>query len=306
MKFVQPFPLYIFALAGLGVSGANGYVYSSGQLGRRSFTSRNGQRDDSSGDNKNYASSFQNGHYKQRRDSVDQAFRCLQDKLGCMDGEFNRLTIGSTQIPFQKFDEETAKKWLDKAFDLASEFNKDFATSPTERDNTDEIIQKSRDWVARFYEDKGIEEESDESTSASPSNQADSSTSPENEQEDTENATNGPDGTSTKNGEVISEIPNSENISSEEMFRVTVDLPGVARGDVDVTLDDAGNFLVITASRKTEGADQRVRMYKKKIVFVESEMDVNKMEARLSNGLLFISAPKIKPTEKKRKIAVTY
>merc|ERR1712238_293106 len=98
----------------------------------------------------------------------------------------------------------------------------------------------------------------------------------------------------------LPETANSENRSNEEMFQVAVDLPGVDRTDVNVTLD--GDFLVIEATRNPGSGRQTMRRYIKRIAVVENEVDIDKMKASLNNGVLVVSAPKIKVTEIKRKI----
>ena len=106
--------------------------------------------------------------------------------------------------------------------------------------------------------------------------------------------------------EVVSETPKSENRGDEEIFRVSIDLPGVDRTDVDVTVveDGSGDFLLIRAKRDTGSDGAPVRMYSKKIAIPEKQqVDIEKLDARLKNGVLVVSAPKLKPSE--RKIAIS-
>jgi len=211
--------------------------------------------------------------------------------------------MGSTQDPFEKFDEDASKKWIEKAFDLASELNKDFAATPKEKERNDEVIQESRDWFARLYKDQEEFEATNEGGDSF-MNQADSLTSPGKKPEDPDTVTKWPTPShKTKQDEILSEIPESENRSSKEMFQVAVDLPGVKRADVDVTLD--GDFLVIIAMRNTGSVGQTLRKYEKKITFRQNEVDMDKMEASLNHGELLISVPINKPAEEKRKIPVT-
>merc|ERR1739845_273129 len=77
---------------------------------------------------------------------------------------------------------------------------------------------------------------------------------------------------------------------------------GVEKNDVDVTVED--DFLIVRGTRRRRrrlfpGVDDDepkpavvTRKYRKKIAFVESEVDIDQMEATFENGVLVISAPK--------------
>ena len=206
--------------------------------------------------------------------------------------------MGLSEDLFGKIDKKATKKWTDKAFELASEFNKDFAATSKERDTTDEFIQKSRDWVGRVYKDqenKAADDGKDSSleqanfsiTSKKTSSNQDYLTTP----------------TPEKEKVYLPETANSENRSNEEIFQVAVNLPGVVRTNVNVTLD--GDFLVIEATRNPGSGRQTMRRYIKRIAVVENEVDIDKMKASLNNGVLVVSAPKIKVTEIKRKIPIS-
>merc|ERR1712232_854578 len=93
--------------------------------------------------------------------------------------------------------------------------------------------------------------------------------------------------------EPLTVTPYAENASDDETFRVAVDLPGVQRDDVEVSVQD--DFLVVEAKRQRGGGKEIE--YSKKIAFVESEVDVERMEATYDNGVLVISAPKKKKDE---------
>jgi HSP20 family molecular chaperone IbpA len=138
--------------------------------------------------------------------------------------------------PFEAIDKKTARKWIEKAFDLASELNDDFTAISEEKDVTDEMLQKSRNWIAHmYYEDE--ETDGDHSSSHQP----DPSVSSRTEFEDRKSTSVPiPD----KPYEDVSKTPKSENRSDEEMFRVSIDLLGVDRTDVDITLveDGGDNF----------------------------------------------------------------
>merc|ERR1719158_398411 len=118
----------------------------------------------------------------------------------------------------------------------------------------------------------------------------------------------------------VTETPKMENASDEDTFRIAVDLPGVEKVDVDVTVED--EFLIVKGTRRrrrrlfpgvddeepNEGPAKVTRKYSKKIAFVESEVDMDQMEATFENGVLVVSAPKKKedppPEEPKRRIPI--
>merc|ERR1712224_133274 len=203
-------------------------------------------------------------------------------------------------------DTKTAKKWIEKAFDLASEFNQDFTNVQGERDATDEILRKSRDWVAGLYEEEDDNEDDnkesenqstnchDENKKRACSDQSDtSSVSSERDSDETEK----------KTAKIASETPDSENRSDEKVFEVSVDLPGVDRTDIDISVED--DCLLVCAERKTESREGKDRVYTIEIPFPENEVDADKLEASFKNGVLIISAPKLKSRkEKKRKIPI--
>jgi HSP20 family protein len=298
---------------GIGTFRVNGFVYSSGpaKLPRQPKTTRQQISMSKNGDfNPNFASSPRN---RIRKDcaNANEAFRELRDEFGnnnnnretTMDGQFEWVVGGAD--PFEAIDKKTGKKWIEKAFDLASEFNNDF-TAESEKDATDEMLQISRDWVARmYYEDtEAAIRDCDSTTESSSNHQPDHSVSSGTESEDRESASVPiPD----KPNEVVSETPNSETRSDEEIFRVSIDLPGVDRTDVDVTVvEDGGDFLLIRAKRDTGSDGAPVRTYSKKITIPEKQqVDMDKLEASLKNGVLVVSAPKLKPRVSERKIVIS-
>jgi len=290
----QYFPLIaLLAATGLGGTFDRANAYVSGPGPNRSYRrpSNCPPKNSATTDDANFASSPRSRHYKQRQqERINQAFRELQNEFSAGTGQqldgIDLMTMGSKPFLdpfFKKVDKDVAKKWVDRAFDLASEFNNDFSDTPEERENMDEILQKSRDWVNGMCNETSSTQQPD-SAEQRPS-------------------------TSKKTKRAFPEIPNAENRSNEETFQVAIDLPGVERADVDVALD--GDFLVIEATRRSSKAtgseDERqpIREYRKKIAFVEQEVDMDQLEANLSNGVLLISAPKKKATENKRKIQIT-
>lgn len=306
-------------VVGLGAFRVNGYVYSSGPLGRNPHkpkTTRHNSNSEKDGFSSFESSPRRKSIRQEQQDCVSQAFRELQDEIG----DKNRATVGgqldwvtemmgatsaeAAKDLFQKVDKNTSKKWVEKAFDLAFEFNNDFAAVPGEKDATDEILRKSRDWVARMYEDVEKETETEEATNDDDGGSNSSSSIP---LEEGQERTAGPSSPDDKVNEVVSEVtPNSENRSNEELFRVDVDLPGVARTDIDITME--GDSLLLHAKRtigSDDGSAPMVRVYTERIPFPENEVFTDKLDARLKNGVLVVTAPKRKPSEMtKRKIPI--
>lgn len=313
---VQLFLLSQLLVLGLGTSGVDGYVYSSGPLPRNNGTPKTrGQKNSNCRDFETFESSPRN---RNRQDCVNEAFRELRDELR----DFNRETTGTKtngqfdwiaaleQDPFASIDKKTAKKWIEKAFDFAFEFNEDFATVPGEKDSTEEFLKKSREWVSRMYEEDAddteddteeeVTTEDDNGGNPSPSNQSKSPISVETESEEREYT---PDPPQKKNSdEIVSEeYLNVQDLSTKDVFAVSFDLPGVDKSDVDVTVD--GKVLLVRAQRKTGNDGSVVRLYKATKPMGEEEIDLDKLEASLKNGVLVISAPK-KQRSINRKIPV--
>ena len=87
---------------------------------------------------------------------------------------------------------------------------------------------------------------------------------------------------------------------------MAIDLPGVDQSDIDVTVE--GNLLRITAKRNTGIEGSPIRKYADVFDLKENEVDTDQpdeLEAKLSNGVLVISAPKQKPQDSVRKIPIT-
>jgi len=304
MKIVNSLPTFIIVFLGTRAFKANALLYSSGPLRRSSHPPKSPNVDCANGDNPNFASSPRNNVYKKRQERMDQVLRELQDEFGdgkrnSMDGQqCNWVTMGLSQDPFKTIDKEATKKWTEKAFDLASEFNKDFAGTSKERDTTDEFLQKSRDWVDRVYKDQ--ENKATHDGEDSPLTQNDFPITSKTASNNRDNLTTP---TPDKQRVFPSETANSENRSNEEMFQVAIDLPGVDRADVDITID--GDFMFIEATRNHGSDGQTTRKYIKRIAVVENEVDIDNMKANLNNGVLVVLAPKYKVAEIKRKIPIT-
>ena len=245
-----------------------------------------------------FSSSVRSERYRQRQARVNKAFNELQRELyneaqrnnGKKNGQFDWMMMGPTAAgDFQKVDQEAVKKWVDKAFDIASEFNQDFSTSPKERETNDELLKKSRDFVERMYSNENSNEGADTnkaSTTAEDETKPTETMKSDNEVSLKDNPSKEPD----------PETPYSENRSDDGMFQVAVDLPGVDRADVDISLEE--DYLVVQAERRANDDGQIARKYLKKFAVIQDEIEVDEMKAALENGVLVVSAPKKEKEEK--------
>ena len=100
------------------------------------------------------------------------------------------------------------------------------------------------------------------------------------------------------------------NVSTnEEVMTVTAELPGLQAEDFDISVE--GNTLTIKGERKAPEPKEedtwhrRERRYGKftRIVELPYSVDAEKVEARLSNGLLHLTLPRAE-AEKPRRIAI--
>jgi HSP20 family molecular chaperone IbpA len=245
-----------------------------------------------------FSSSVRSERYRQRQARVNKAFNDLQRELyneaqrnnGKKIGQFDWMVVGPTAAgDFQQVDKEAVKKWVDKAFDLASEFNQDFSTSPKERETNDELLKKSREFVERMYSKENSNDGGDTNKSRTPAeDESNHIEKPKDDQEITlkDNPNKEPD----------PETPYSENRSDKSTFQVAVDLPGVDRADVYISLEE--DYLVVQAERRANEYGQIARKYLNKFSVIQEEIEVDEMKAALENGVLVVSAPKKVKEEK--------
>ena len=102
----------------------------------------------------------------------------------------------------------------------------------------------------------------------------------------------------------------SIDIKEDEKGNIVVnaDIPGVEKGDIEINVK--GDMLEITAEKKEEkeekeeGYLRRERSYRKfyRSIPLPTEVDKDKAEASLKDGVLKISMPKLKEAEEVKKI----
>jgi len=189
---------------------------------------------------------------------------------------------------------DAMKKWIEKSFDLASELNNDLSSSST-RDSTEKVLRKVRKGAELMYNDFDDEVFKVDSAATTAAKSSEEETSNENDQSEENNKP-----------KVITVNPYAEYTGDDETFRVAVDLPGVEKDSIEVTVEDDSGLLVVEASRSSLG-NKKERKYLKKIDFGFDEVDAEQMEASYDNGVLIVSAPKKKEEEKpetKRRIPI--
>jgi HSP20 family protein len=237
------------------------------------------------------------------RDRVEEAFRQLENEMsgGRKTDQFDFMMMDPTFLNFQEVDQEAVKKWVNKAFELASEFNQDFSQTDQERKTNDEFLKKSREWVEKMYTPPPRVDEK-EAYTASPAAEAPEGTPGKEDPSQASENRESNEPQQPQEPEIIT--PYSENRSDKNTFMVAVDLPGVERSDVDLTLDN--DFLVIEAKRRLEeeGESSNSRKYVKKFAVIEDAIEVDQISAALDRGVLTVSAPKKKREEKESKIKI--
>merc|ERR1711959_780374 len=171
---------------------------------------------------------------------------------------------------------DAMKKWIQKSFDLASELNNDLSSSST-RDSIEKVLGKIRKGAELMYNDNDDE--------VFKVDNAATTTAGESSEE----------GSEEENKPIIVN-PYAEYTGDDETVRVAVDLPGVQKDSIEVTVEDDSGLLVVEATRSSLGSKER--KYLKKIDFGFDEVDTEQMEAKYDNGVLVVSAPKKKEEEK--------
>ncbi len=103
--------------------------------------------------------------------------------------------------------------------------------------------------------------------------------------------------------------PPSDVVEREDRYLVRMDLPGVQKGDITITVEN-GSLLIkgTRASEERSDSDNEVRLERFRGEFARSftlgdRVDPDKITAKLENGVLEVSVPKAE-TAKARLIEV--
>lgn len=79
-----------------------------------------------------------------------------------------------------------------------------------------------------------------------------------------------------------------------------IDLPGVKREDIDITCEN-GRMVIISRRKRGEEMTEKYRNE----FSVSDTLDVSKVDAKLENGVLYITVPKKKRKENKIQIKIS-
>lgn len=296
------------------VQEADAYSCSSGPLprtNRQVRSERTNYESDRSSSSSYFGASPRSNRYRQRQSRVNEAFRELQKEMQDDGDRIGAATTNSDSFFINKnigmaVDKEMAKKWVERGFDFASDFNEDFATTSQEREMNGKILKKSRAWVDRVYKitetknsvetDSNIVTDTDTYTDNDTEQTSDFST-----QEIGDEAINEDIKNESHEGKSLMMTPNSENMSNDEVFQVAVDLPGVERSNIDITFED--DVLSFLAARKPDREGKPERIYEKRFALAEEEVIMDHIKAVLNDGVLVVTVPK-KKIETKPKLQI--
>lgn len=96
-------------------------------------------------------------------------------------------------------------------------------------------------------------------------------------------------------------VPELNVYETDKMFEITVELPGMSKNDIDISLDD--NILTISGERKAHHEEEDGRRYHRvesrfgtfrRSMPLPNVVDYEKANASYENGVLTISIPKLK------------
>merc|ERR1712224_584672 len=219
--------------------------------------------------------------------------------MGNSDSFFTKRNMADTV----SVDKEIMKKWVERGFDFASYFNKDFSATSRERELSEKILKKSRDWVNHMY--KLVEESSKSEKESTTNTENDNGNDKHNNANSESQSSSSKEGgnANTEETNSVSVTPNTENRSTDKSFQVAVDLPGVERSKIEVAFEE--DFLTIVAIRESDHGGKPNLTYQKRFAIVEDEVDMDKIDATLKNGVLLVTIPKKKiETKPKRQITI--
>jgi HSP20 family protein len=93
--------------------------------------------------------------------------------------------------------------------------------------------------------------------------------------------------------------PGYEINETEDKYSICVDVPGVKAADMAVQLENDGRVLHLIGGRKVQKGDSTTEHKFSQRFTIGNNVDTTKLSADLTNGVLCVSAPKLKVEEKK-------
>jgi HSP20 family protein len=89
----------------------------------------------------------------------------------------------------------------------------------------------------------------------------------------------------------------------DEKYSIAIDVPGVKSEDMTIKLEENGQVLNLSGGRKIKKGDDTVSEFKfEKRFTIGDNVDVDKIAASLSDGVLEVTAPKKAPEKKEAHI----
>ena len=100
--------------------------------------------------------------------------------------------------------------------------------------------------------------------------------------------------------------PGYDISEDDEKMELTFDLPGIRAGEVSLELQEEGKLLKVFGSRKYKRRGPLIKFEFDKMFRIDpAVLDVKRISASLSDGVLVVSAPKLKPdTPEERSIPI--
>jgi HSP20 family protein len=100
--------------------------------------------------------------------------------------------------------------------------------------------------------------------------------------------------------------PDVDVVENPDNVEVRCDLPGVSKDDIDVSI--SGNTLMIKGEKKGEEEKKDARVYRKESWYgsfqrnipLPSEVDAEKVDAQMKDGVLSLSIPKKEEAKQKQ------
>eukprot|EP00737_Agarophyton_chilense_P004874 gb/GEZJ01006567.1/.p1 GENE.gb/GEZJ01006567.1/~~gb/GEZJ01006567.1/.p1 ORF type:complete len:209 (-),score=45.45 gb/GEZJ01006567.1/:83-709(-) len=86
--------------------------------------------------------------------------------------------------------------------------------------------------------------------------------------------------------------PRYEIQDTEQQIQISLDVPGVSPEDINVTVEEDGKVLAITAQREKIGDNGKYTNSVSQSFSLDPVVDIEKFSANLKNGVLVVTAPK--------------
>jgi HSP20 family protein len=95
---------------------------------------------------------------------------------------------------------------------------------------------------------------------------------------------------------MLSSSPRYELVDNDEVFQLSLDVPGVEMDDLDVSVDDENGYVTVTgqrtASSRSETSSSQFSAKFSQTFSFDDAVDPEKFTASLNNGVLVVTAPK--------------